>query len=114
MNEAHNGYLHVLAQTGIIGLLLLIIFLRVTLRAALFARTDKRVAFDAWKWYVIYVMLGILLHNITESTLLRAGTAGWQLFVVLFATTQLPTQSARSTEYRRAQPAVALAAPRLP
>jgi exopolysaccharide production protein ExoQ len=110
MNEAHNGYLDVLAQTGIIGLLLLIIFLLVALRAALFARTDKRVAFDAWKWYVIYVTIGTILHNITESSWLRS----WELFVVLFATTQLPTQSARATEYRRARPAVALAAPRLP
>jgi O-antigen ligase len=110
MNEAHNGYLDVLAQTGIIGLLLLIVFLLVALRAALFARTDKRVAFDAWKWYVIYVTIGAVLHNITESSWLRS----WQLFVVLFATTQLPTQSAKATEYRRAQPAVALAAPRLP
>jgi hypothetical protein len=83
---------------------------KLALRAALFARTDKRVAFDAWKWYVIYVMIGTVLYNITESSWLRS----WQLFVVLFATTQLATQSARATEYRRAQPAVALAAPRQP
>ena len=51
MNEAHNGCLDVLAQTGIIGLFLLIIFLIVALRAALFAKTDRRIAFDAWKWY---------------------------------------------------------------
>jgi O-antigen ligase len=94
MNEAHNGYLDVLAQTGIIGLVLLIVFLVAALLAALFARTDKRSPFDGWKWYIIYVTLGMLLHNVMESTFVRAGDYGWMLLVILFATTQLPTQSA--------------------
>src|SRR5262249_32762482 len=110
MNEAHNGYLDVLAQTGIIGLVLLIVFLLAALRAAFFVRTDKPARFDGWKWYAIYVTLGILLHNIMESTLVRAGNYGWILFVILFATTQLPTQSAKATADRRARPAVALTA----
>jgi O-antigen ligase len=100
MNEAHNGYLDVLAQTGIIGLLFLVIFLLVALHAALFARTDKLGAFDAWKWYVTYVTLGVLLYNLTESTFVHAGNGAWQLFVVLFATTRLPKQSTTATADR--------------
>jgi O-antigen ligase len=110
MNEAHNGYLDVLAQTGIIGLLFLIVFLLAALRAALFARTDKRVPFDGWKWYGIYVTLGILLHNVTESTFVRAGGNGWLLFVVLFATAQLPAHSAEAAADRRHRPGLSLAA----
>ena len=98
MNEAHNGYLDVLAQTGIIGLLFLTIFLLAALNAALFTEPAKRGIFDGWKWYVIYVTLGILLHNVTESTFVRTGDCSWMLFVILFATTRLPTQSARQRQ----------------
>src|SRR5262249_3720907 len=67
MNEAHNGYLDVLAQTGIIGLSLLTVFLFAALRAVLFSRGGTPGTFDGWKWYAIYVTLGMLLYNITES-----------------------------------------------
>jgi O-antigen ligase len=110
MNEAHNGYLDMLAQTGIIGLLLLIVFLLAALRAVLFARADKRGPFDAWKWYGIYVTLGILLHNMTESTFTRTGGTGWTLFVMLFATTQLPTQSPKAANVGHGRPTLSLAA----
>jgi O-antigen ligase len=111
MNEAHNGYLDVLAQTGIIGLLFLIVFLLAALRAALFSQPAKRGTFDGWKWYAIYVTLGILLYNITESTLVRAGGGGWMLLVILFATAQLPAQFAKASADRRARPAVTLTSP---
>jgi len=92
MNEAHNGYLDVLAQTGIIGVLFLGIFLCAALPTVLFARESNTL--NAWKYYGTYVMIGVVLVNITESTLVKAGAGDWLLFVATFATVGLSRRPA--------------------
>ena len=83
MNEAHNGYLDVLAQIGIIGLLLLSVLLFSGLLILLFARGEKSDPLNVWKWFAIYVTLGMSFYNLTESTFIRSGGGDWMLFVAM-------------------------------
>jgi len=106
MNEAHNGYLDVLAQIGIIGVLLLGIFLCAALPTVLFARKERSDALNAWKYYGPYVMIGVIFINITESTLVRAGAGDWLLFVATFATVGLARRRANSPRLQWARPAL--------
>jgi len=85
MNEAHNGYVDILAQTGIVGLLLLGFFLVVAIWTILFAEERDRDAWSTWRYYSIYVALGVPLYNITETTLIKSGAGGWYVFVTVFA-----------------------------
>jgi exopolysaccharide production protein ExoQ len=83
MNEAHNGYLDVLAQIGIIGVLVLGFFMISGISILLFTRQEKLVEPNVWKWFAMYVTLGMLLYNITETTFLRGGD--WSVFMVICA-----------------------------
>ena len=76
MNEAHNGYLDVLAQTGIIGLLLVGVVLFSGFLIVLFAREEKSGPLNAWKRFGIYVTLGISFYNVTESTFIYIWLGG--------------------------------------
>jgi exopolysaccharide production protein ExoQ len=83
MNEAHNGYLDVLAQIGIIGILLLSVLLFSGLLIVSFAREEKSDPLNVWKWFGIYVTLGMLFYNLTESTLVRSGAGDWMVFLAM-------------------------------
>jgi O-antigen ligase len=82
MNQAHNGYLDVLAQTGIVGLLVFGFFVLSGFLILLFARGPT-----VWKWFAMYLTLGMLLYNITETSFFR-GT-DWLLFVAMCASALL-------------------------
>jgi exopolysaccharide production protein ExoQ len=84
MNEAHNGYLDVLAQTGIVGLLVFGFFVVSGFLILLFTRQEEP---TVWKWFAMYLTLGMLLYNITETTFFR-GT-DWLLFVAMCASALL-------------------------
>jgi O-antigen ligase len=84
MNEAHNGYLDVLAQTGIVGLLVFGFFVVSGFLILLFTRQEEP---SVWKWFAMYLTLGMLLYNITETTFFR-GT-DWLLFVAMCASALL-------------------------
>ena len=83
MNEAHNGYLDVLAQTGIVGIFLLGFFVFSGLLILLFTRQKKLDEPNVWKWFAIYLTVGMLLYNITETTFFMGGD--WLLFVAMCA-----------------------------
>jgi exopolysaccharide production protein ExoQ len=83
MNEAHNGYLDVLAQTGIVGLLVLSLFVLSGFFILLFTRQKELHEPGVWKWFAMYVTLGMLLYNITETTFFAGGD--WLLFVAMCA-----------------------------
>jgi O-antigen ligase len=89
MNEAHNGYLDVLAQTGIVGAVLLGIYLCAALSILFFAREERANALNSWKWFCSYVILGVLFHNLTESSFVTAGSGAWILFVAVVASAGL-------------------------
>ncbi len=68
-NEAHQGYLDILNETGVIGLSLLALMI-----ISYFKKLAQLKKPHFWKWFFI----GILLVNLTESTLFRSGSfSGW-------------------------------------
>jgi O-antigen ligase len=76
--------LDVLAQTGIIGIVLLGFSLISGLLVILFVRHNETGELDIWKWFAVYVTLGMSFYNLTESTFVRAGAGDWILFVAVF------------------------------
>jgi exopolysaccharide production protein ExoQ len=85
INEAHNGYIDVLVQTGVIGLALLIICLIMHLarvyRYANSLEGRKRIGLAD---YAIYIFWGNLIYNVTESFFfLPVGT--WFIFVFILS-----------------------------
>lgn len=85
VNQAHSGYLDIAAQLGLIGLglavaLLLMPFLRLFLIAH-DAEADGMGG--AGVAIMVAIMIAGLVHNVTESSILRAGHATW--FFMLFA-----------------------------
>ena len=85
INEAHNGYIDVLAQTGVIGVILLIIFLLMNL-ARVYQYTNslegrKRIGLAD---YAMYIFWGGLIYNVTETFFfLPVGT--WFIFVFVLS-----------------------------
>jgi exopolysaccharide production protein ExoQ len=83
MNEAHNGYLDVLAQTGIVGLVLLAVFILSGFLILLFAKQRDLHEPNVWQLFAMYLTLGMLLYNITETSFFSG--ADWLLFVAMCA-----------------------------
>jgi len=85
INEAHNGYIEILTQLGIIGLLLLIIFLLMNLNGIY----RYAGSFDGRKSigladYAIFLFVGGLIYSITESFFFIS-TGLWFLFVFVLS-----------------------------
>jgi exopolysaccharide production protein ExoQ len=86
-NEAHNGYLEIAAQLGIVGILCLLIFLIATLLNALsYWATIEKHTFCGAGALTIYIFWGLLLYNITESFYFQAGigSSGTLIFLSAF------------------------------
>jgi exopolysaccharide production protein ExoQ len=85
-NEAHNGYLEIAAQLGIVGILCLLIFLITTLVNALsyWAKIDKHGFWGAGA-LTIYIFFGLVLCNITESLYFQAGLGSFGTLIFLAA-----------------------------
>jgi exopolysaccharide production protein ExoQ len=67
VNEAHNGYLDVFTELGIVGLVLFLGFLISSFRTAWRALD---IDFE-WAAFALCFLLVIVIHNITESSFLR-------------------------------------------
>lgn len=85
--QAHNGYLDILAQLGIVGLILTILLMLGII--VLLVRKNQ----VGWTpgFIAMYTTVGILLYNITESSLLRAGSEIWLYFVLLVSNAVMPS-----------------------
>jgi exopolysaccharide production protein ExoQ len=92
VNEAHNGYIDILAQVGMIGLCFLVVFLLVTFirvyKYSTFGESRKAVGFND---YAAYIFWGGLFYNVTE-TFFFTSSALWffLVFVTTVAAAQLP------------------------
>lgn len=85
-NEAHNGYLDLLAQLGIVGLGLLIAFLVLAARRIFrYAQLFEQNKIIGLRDYALYVLLGALLYNGTESSFFRSGHGLWFMLVFVSA-----------------------------
>jgi Ca2+/Na+ antiporter len=79
INEAHNGYLDVFLELGVVGLVL------VALTVWMYAKKAKNELEENFYWgaFRMSYLVMFLLHNWTETTLLRSRETLWNLFVLL-------------------------------
>jgi exopolysaccharide production protein ExoQ len=78
INEAHNGYLDVLLELGVVGLILMALVVWTYFRKA---RNELQEHFHWAAFRMSYLVL-FLVHNWTETTMLRSREILWNLFVV--------------------------------
>lgn len=71
-NEAHNGYLDILNETGIVGLALVLLII-----GFYFRHLGGSSGSEAWKWFVI----AAVIINIQESTLFRQNLLTGVMFI---------------------------------
>lgn len=85
INEAHSGYLDILAQLGYIGVGCFIIFIAISFKRILrfvfvyisqTGRTQKQICF-----YSLYIFYGAIIHNITETSIFLGGGMLWMVLV---------------------------------
>ena len=69
VNEAHNGYLGLILNTGTIGLILMSIFLILSCRKAQHEMTQG----SDWGVFGICIILMTVIHNLAESSLYALG-----------------------------------------
>jgi O-antigen ligase len=83
-NEAHNGYLEIAAQLGMVGIACLLIFLITTLLNSLsYWATIEKNTFCGAGALTIYIFWALVLSNITESIYFQAG-AGSSGMLIFF------------------------------
>lgn len=79
VNEAHNGYLDVFIELGVVGLMLLPF---VVVECFQRARFECEREFD-WGALRISFLFMMLLHNIAETSFLRSRELIWNVFILL-------------------------------
>ena len=99
VNEAHNGYLEVLLETGAIGLLLQSLFLLSCCRKAQRAMTFD---FDSGSLCLCFVLMAVL-HNVSESSM--NVFASQLTATVIFLVLSLPAAGIRDPSYAQSSDA---------
>jgi len=85
-NEAHNGYLEIAAQLGLVGIVCLLIFLITTLLNSLsYWATVEKNTFCGAGALTIYIFWALVLSNITESLYFQAGIGSSGILIFLSA-----------------------------
>jgi O-antigen ligase len=85
-NEAHNGYLEIAAQLGLVGIVCLLIFLITTLLNSLsYWATIEKNTFCGAGALTIYIFWALVLSNITESLYFQAGVGSSGILIFLSA-----------------------------
>jgi exopolysaccharide production protein ExoQ len=97
VNEAHNGYLDVMLELGLVGVLLLLAFVISMCRAA-YAMLRR----DFW-WasFGLSFLLMAVLHNASESTFLKTSDFLWTL--VVFLSMLMPLTGQREAAAKESQ-----------
>jgi O-antigen ligase len=73
VRESHSGYLDVYLETGLIGGVLMMVFL-----VAFYRRALKQVQeTPEWGWFGICFLIMAMIHNFTESNFLRTSSYFW-------------------------------------
>jgi exopolysaccharide production protein ExoQ len=106
VNEGHNGYLDILAQLGWVGLAILALFIAQMiwiLVKRILLSNERALSFAS---YSLYVGIGSIFYNLTESFYFRSGGAWLMIVLILLASTIKRTDE--SHKLRRAIRAVNL------
>jgi O-antigen ligase len=101
-NEAHNGYLDLAAQVGIVGIPCLLAYLVITLINTLsyWDKIDKH-TFDGVGAFTIYIFWALILSNVSESLYFQAGLGfpDMLMFLAPFAASQLAIRGRAGSRY---------------
>jgi O-antigen ligase len=87
VNEGHNGYLDILAQLGWVGLAILALFIAQTiwiLVKRILLNNERALSFAS---YSLYVGIGSIFYNLTESSYFRSEGAWLMIVLILLANT---------------------------
>jgi exopolysaccharide production protein ExoQ len=87
VNEGHNGYLDILAQLGWVGLAILALFIAQMiwiLVKRILLSNERALSFAS---YSLYVGIGSIFYNLTESFYFRSGGAWFMIVLILLAST---------------------------
>ncbi|MBB3997905.1 O-antigen ligase [Aureimonas pseudogalii] len=90
--QAHNGYLDVLLETGLLGFAVLVAMILASLNHANPSPGTPREV----RWLALSIMLFVVFHNLLESSWFRAFSAQWLAFVVATALMLPPPFALRS------------------
>jgi len=109
-NQAHSGYVGVFAELGWLGIAAIAV-MWVTSASGILRR-----ATNAAEWplvaYALYISLGYLLYNVTETSFFRTGFDTWTEYVLISAAAVKLVPKARPPKARRVRRQ--LMAPRSP
>lgn len=92
-NQAHNGYLDIVNETGLVGVSLFVL--------ALAAYARRAWADEARGNLFQLILLGILIMNMTETTLLVRGQVSFTIFFIFYLWQFRPGQGDRAPAARR-------------
>jgi O-antigen ligase len=104
VNQAHNGYIEIMAQLGIVGLAFCFVFLIFTLLRLISAISQYEIGrYVGISSYALYLLVGSIVYNLTDSTYFRSGTGLWELliFISTCATVRLAYVIRRSTRVQQ-------------
>lgn len=79
LNQAHNGYIDMLIQFGLLGYLLVLGFFIEMTRLLNRTRVDKGLYFFSFSLILFFVF-----HNLTESTLFRSTNVLWVMLLTIY------------------------------
>jgi O-antigen ligase len=79
-NQAHDGYIDVLAQLGIPGMMCLAVFLVTTFFRLQSCMSAPLLSLNG---YAMYLFWGALIYNITESSYFRVGHGLWTMLMLV-------------------------------
>jgi O-antigen ligase len=104
-NQAHNGYIDTLAQTGTVGLALLTAFLVFTL-ARLWRYTKRfgQARLPGLGDYALYLFFGAVIYNATESSFFRPGHEMWAMLIFVSARVSGHVVAGTTLKIRRNSP----------
>jgi exopolysaccharide production protein ExoQ len=101
IREGHNGYIDVMTEVGMVGLLLVALYLVATI----YRLWERILCADVTRinFIAIFVFFAIVLINFTETTFFRSGDDFWLYFLlVTHASILLAPHPARTKMYSRA------------
>nr|WP_246476221.1 O-antigen ligase family protein [Roseibium litorale] len=88
--QAHNGYLDVLVETGVIGFSILMVLILLALRSATqLVQTDRQTT-----RLCLMLILFVICHNLLESSWFRSFSQIWMLFIFAALLPLLPSGKA--------------------
>jgi exopolysaccharide production protein ExoQ len=103
--HAHNGFLDLALDLGLLGMALLVTALTVASRAAL--RSARTSALASGVWPLVFLSF-LLLINVTESSLLRQHNIYWILFVAVLCSDPPAETNGRPVTTNSGRPASTL------